>query len=77
MEMACKLVSGDDTGIGISEKDLPKIFERYYRCDRSRSQRGIGLGLSLAKAIANAFGGTIQVNSVINKGSGFLVVLPN
>jgi len=66
----------EDTGIGISEKDLPKIFERFYRCDMSRSNAGIGLGLSLAKAIANAFGGTIIVNSTINKGSAFLVTLP-
>jgi signal transduction histidine kinase len=67
----------EDTGIGISEKDLPKIFERFYRCDRSRSRAGIGLGLSLAKAIANAFGGTIRVESTENKGSSFLVALPN
>ena len=67
----------EDTGIGISEKDLPKIFERFYRCDRSRSQTGIGLGLSLAKAIANAFGGAIRVKSALNKGSAFLVTLPH
>ena len=67
----------EDTGIGISEKDLPKIFERFYRCDRSRSQAGIGLGLSLAKAIANAFSGSISVESTKNKGSTFLVALPN
>ena len=67
----------EDTGIGNSEKDLPKIFERFYRCDRSRSQAGIGLGLSLAKAIANAFGGSIRVESIQNKGSAFLVALPN
>ena len=67
----------EDTGIGISEKDLPKIFERFYRCDRSRSLGGIGLGLSLAKAIANAFGGSIRVKSTKNKGSSFLVALPN
>ena len=65
----------EDTGIGISEKDLPKIFERFYRCDRSRSQTGIGLGLSLAKAIANAFGGDISVKSALNKGSAFLVTI--
>ena len=67
----------EDTGIGISEKDLPKIFERFYRCDVSRSKAGIGLGLSLAKAIANAFGGDIRVKSAMNKGSSFLVILPN
>ena len=67
----------EDTGIGISEKDLPKIFERFYRCDMSRSKAGIGLGLSLAKAIANALGGTISVKSALNKGSSFLVTLPH
>ncbi len=67
----------EDTGIGISEKDLPKIFERFYRCDMSRSKAGIGLGLSLAKAIANAFGGDIRVKSALNKGSAFLVTLPH
>jgi signal transduction histidine kinase len=70
-------ITFEDTGIGISEKNLSKIFERFYRCDRSRSQAGIGLGLSLAKAIANAFGGTISVRSTINKGSTFLVALPS
>jgi signal transduction histidine kinase len=69
-------ITFEDTGIGISEKDLPNIFERFYRCDRSRSQAGIGLGLSLAKAIANAFGGSIRVESTQNKGSAFLVALP-
>jgi len=67
----------EDTGVGISEKDLPKIFERFYRCDRSRSQAGIGLGLSLAKAIANSFGGAISVKSALNKGSAFLVTIPH
>ncbi|MFC1579526.1 sensor histidine kinase [Thermodesulfobacteriota bacterium] len=66
----------EDTGIGISEKDLPKIFDRFYRCDSSRSEAGIGLGLSLAKAISNVFGGTIHVKSALNKGSTFTVILP-
>jgi heavy metal sensor kinase len=66
----------EDTGIGIPEKDLPKVFERFYRCDASRSMAGIGLGLSLAKAIAKAFDGDIQVKSAINQGSLFQVTLP-
>lgn len=60
-----------DNGIGISEKDLPHIFERFYRCDRSRSQGGVGLGLSLAKAFAESMKGIIQVNSTINQGTTF------
>jgi signal transduction histidine kinase len=50
-----------DSGIGISEKDMPRIFERFYRCDPSRSEAGIGLGLSFARAIARAHGGDISV----------------
>ena len=65
-----------DTGIGISPNDLPRIFERFYRCDRSRSQEGIGLGLSLARAIARAHGGDILVTSLLNQGSTFIVTLP-
>lgn len=65
-----------DTGQGISNEDLPRIFERFYRCDRSRSQEGIGLGLSLARAIAEAFGGNIKVESKVDMGSSFVVELP-
>ena len=65
-----------DTGIGISEAGVPKIFDRFYRCDRSRSESGIGLGLSLAMAIANSYGGDIHVKSVLNQGSSFQVILP-
>jgi heavy metal sensor kinase len=69
-------VSFNDTGIGISEHDLPHIFKRFYRCDKSRSQAGIGLGLSLAMAIARAHGGNIIANSNLGKGSTFTVTLP-
>ncbi len=70
------VVSVKDSGVGISPQDLPRIFERFYRCDQSRSQAGIGLGLSLAKAIARAHGGDITVVSTINEGSTFTVTLP-
>jgi heavy metal sensor kinase len=70
------IVSVNDTGIGISSSDLPRIFERFYRCDQSRSQAGIGLGLSLARAIARAHGGNITVTSTPNQGSTFVVTLP-
>ena len=61
----------EDTGMGISESDLPHIFERFYRCDRSRSQGGVGLGLSLVKAYTESIKGTIQVESTLNQGSVF------
>jgi heavy metal sensor kinase len=71
------IISVRDTGIGISEKDLPNIFKRFYRGDRSRSQAGTGLGLSLAQAVASAHGGSITVESVLGKGSTFMIVLPH
>ena len=65
-----------DTGTGISAEDLPHIFERFYRCDRSRSEAGTGLGLSLARAIARAHGGDITVESRPDLGSAFTATLP-
>ncbi|MGD9052904.1 MAG: HAMP domain-containing sensor histidine kinase [Desulfobacterales bacterium] len=61
----------EDTGMGISENDLPHIFQRFYRCDRSRSQGGTGLGLSLVKAYTESLNGSIQVESTLNQGSRF------
>ena len=69
-------VSIKDTGIGISPDDLSRIFERFYRCDQSRSEPGIGLGLSLARAIARGHSGDITVTSALNQGSTFTVTLP-
>lgn len=70
------VISIQDTGIGISDDDMPHIFKRLYRCDMSRSQPGFGLGLSLAIAIARAHGGNIIASSQIGKGSTFTVDLP-
>ena len=64
-----------DTGVGISSHELSRIFERFYRCDRSRAQGGNGLGLSLALAIMRAHGGDIAVTSALGKGSTFTLVL--
>ncbi|MBW1891499.1 MAG: HAMP domain-containing protein [Deltaproteobacteria bacterium] len=71
------VISVKDTGIGISAKDLRQIFDRFFRCDPSRSKSGAGLGLSLAKAVAEAHKGSIEVSSTVNKGSHFTVALPN
>jgi heavy metal sensor kinase len=65
-----------DSGIGISAKDMPRIFKRFYRCDPSRSEAGIGLGLSLARAVARAHGGDISVFSKPEQGSTFTVTFP-
>jgi heavy metal sensor kinase len=67
-----------DTGIGISAEDLPFVFDRFYRVDRARSraQGGAGLGLAIARWIAQAHGGTIRVESELNVGSIFTVEVP-
>lgn len=66
-------VTVQDTGTGILKEDLPHIFDRFYRCDQSRSEGGSGLGLSLAKTIVEAHGGNITVDSRPGKGSAFTV----
>lgn len=69
-----------DTGIGISEQDLPHIFERFYRADRSRSRsmaiHGTGLGLSICHAVVKSSGGTIDITSQLNQGTRVEVTLP-
>ena len=70
------VVAVQDTGIGIPPNDLPHIFERFYRCDQSRSEPGTGLGLSLARALARAHNGDITVTSTLGQGSTFTLILP-
>ncbi len=65
-----------DTGIGIPSEEQDKIWLRLYRGDKSRSQRGLGLGLSLVKAVIEAHGGKVTVSSQVNHGSEFVVTLP-
>jgi heavy metal sensor kinase len=65
-----------DSGVGIPSEDVPKIFDRFYRGDLSRPQTGAGLGLSLARVIAQSHGGDILVDSTPGKGTRFRVVLP-
>lgn len=69
------VVTVRDFAKGISEKDLPFIFDRFYRADKSRSQSGHGLGLSIAKQITDLHSGTITVKSKVNKGSVFKFTL--
>ncbi len=70
------IVRVEDTGIGISEEELPKIWGRLYRGEQSRSARGLGLGLSLVKAVVYAHKGSVEVYSKPDRGSGFMIYLP-
>jgi heavy metal sensor kinase len=65
-----------DTGQGIEAEDLPRVFERFYRADKSRSTGGNGLGLAISKVVVEAHGGTIEVSSKENAGTTFRVRLP-
>ena len=65
-----------DTGPGIPESEVPRIWDRLFRGDRSRAERGLGLGLSLVKAIVEAHQGTVSVESALGRGSTFTVSLP-
>ena len=63
----------EDDGIGIPKNDIPRIFERFYRVDKSRSTRGTGLGLAIVKHIVKLFNGDINVKSSVGRGSTFTV----
>jgi signal transduction histidine kinase len=67
-----------DTGLGISNEDLPRVFDRFWRADkvRSRDEGGTGLGLAIAKGITERHGGTLSVDSQLGHGSTFSVRLP-
>lgn len=65
----------EDHGVGIPAADIPHIFERFYRSDKSRGTDGYGLGLSIAKSTVDAHGGKISVESKVGKGSKFTVVI--
>jgi heavy metal sensor kinase len=65
-----------DTGLGIPEEERPRIWDRHFRGDRSRSERGLGLGLSLVRAIVEAHGGRVGVESAPGAGATFTLRLP-
>jgi signal transduction histidine kinase len=67
-----------DNGPGIPEREIPHIFDRFYRGDPSRAREtgGFGLGLALAKAFTEAYGGTIRLDRKIRTGTSILVELP-
>ncbi|HEX6130960.1 MAG TPA: ATP-binding protein, partial [Actinomycetota bacterium] len=67
-----------DTGVGIPHRDLPRVFERFYRVDRARSREtgGTGLGLAIVKHVAENLGGTVSVESELGAGTTFEVSLP-
>jgi len=65
-----------DTGAGIAPDELPRIFDRLFRGDSSRTERGLGLGLSLVRAVVEAHGGTVGVVSEPGQGATFTVSLP-
>lgn len=69
-------ISFEDDGMGISAAEEPRIWERLYRGDRSRSQPGLGLGLNFVKAVVESHGGRVRVNSSLHQGSRFTVSLP-
>jgi signal transduction histidine kinase len=71
------ILSVADSGRGIPDHELPRIWERLFRGDTSRAERGLGLGLSLVKAIVEAHGGTVGVRSEVGRGATFTVSLPN
>lgn len=72
------IVKVTDTGIGIPETELPLIFERFYRTDKSRNRKsgGAGIGLAIVKSIVNAHGGTVTAESIKEQGSCFTVSIP-
>ncbi|MCL5024085.1 MAG: hybrid sensor histidine kinase/response regulator [Nitrospirae bacterium] len=70
------VVSVRDSGTGMKEKDIERIYDRFFRADSSRGSEGTGLGLSIAKAIVEAHGGEIRMESEWKKGSTCTVVLP-
>jgi two-component system phosphate regulon sensor histidine kinase PhoR len=85
IQVRCRAEAGqvclevEDSGIGIPERDLPRVFERFYRVDKARSRElgGTGLGLSIVKHLVQAMNGTVTAASQLNRGSTFTIRLPS
>jgi signal transduction histidine kinase len=75
-EHGAAIISVADTGVGVAAEELPHIWDRTYRSDQSRAQRGLGLGLSLVKAVVEAHRGRVEASSKPGAGSTFRLVFP-
>jgi two-component system phosphate regulon sensor histidine kinase PhoR len=71
------VLTARDSGTGVSEADLPRLFERFYRADRARASRGTGLGLAIVKHIVTAAGGEVEASSSPGAGLEIRCVFPN
>jgi two-component system phosphate regulon sensor histidine kinase PhoR len=70
------VLAGRDDGIGVLERDLPRLFERFYRADRARASRGTGLGLAIVKHIVGSAGGTVEARGDRGRGLEVRCVFP-
>jgi two-component system, OmpR family, sensor histidine kinase BaeS len=70
------VLAGADDGIGVLERDLPRLFERFYRSDRARASRGTGLGLAIVKHVVTAAGGTVEASGARGRGLEIRCVFP-
>jgi two-component system heavy metal sensor histidine kinase CusS len=70
-------ISVADTGSGIAPEHLPRVFDRFYRADPSRSSAGTGLGLALVKSIVDLHGGSAQIDSELGRGTTVALIFPN
>jgi two-component system phosphate regulon sensor histidine kinase PhoR len=75
-EEGAVVLSGSDDGIGVLERDLPRLFERFYRADRARASRGTGLGLAIVKHVVTSAGGTIEARGDRGRGLEIRCVFP-